>query len=502
MATTSSPARRPSSPPARSRRAASAAARTQLAVRRSPSGAAVLGVVLIHGGGVPALPRLPEAARVLVEQIAAEPASAESGALRDLALPGGRRALLAGAGAGGAEQIRRAGGRLAKAAGASVLAVVAAPPLLELAEGLLLGSYVFTRSSAPIPLRPRRIDILLDADADAGAESDAVAILAQATAHADATAWARDLANEPASVKNPAWLGRQAQDVLGPLGVDVTVRDEVWLAAQGFGGVLSVGSGSATPPRLIEARWRPRAASPARHIVLVGKGITFDTGGLNIKHGDAMTMMHTDMSGGAAVLGALKIVAARKLPIRVTALVPAAENAVSGRAMRPSDIIRHFGGRTSSVGNTDAEGRLVLADALAYAVARLEPSVVIDIATLTGAMKVALGLTLGGLFATTDGLGDSLRDAGERAGEPLWRMPLSEEYRHLVTSPVADADNAGGNPGAVTAALFLQPFVGDIPWAHLDIAGPARRPVDADLGVKGATGFGARLLAQWIEDQL
>ncbi|MCW2601985.1 MAG: Leucyl aminopeptidase [Pseudonocardiales bacterium] len=476
--------------------------RTSLSVRRAPSAAAVLGVVLVQGADLPALPRLGDAARALVDQVAGDPASAVAGSLRDLALPGGRRMLLTGAGAGGAEEIRRAGGRLAKVAGPSVLAVVAATPLLALAEGLLLGSYVFTRKSAPAPTRPRRIDILLAPGADDAAGAQAEAVLAQATAHADATAWARDLANEPASVKNPAWLGRQAQDVLGPLGVDVTVRDVAWLEAQGFGGVLAVGSGSATPPRLIEARWRPRSASPARHIVLVGKGITFDTGGLNIKHGDAMTMMHTDMSGGAAVLGALRIVASRALPIRVTALVPAAENAVSGRAMRPSDVIRHFGGRTSSVGNTDAEGRLVLADALAYAVARLEPSVVIDIATLTGAMKVALGLTLGGLFATTDGLAESLRDAGARAGEPLWRMPLSDEYRHLVTSPVADADNAGGNPGGVTAALFLEPFVGDIPWAHLDIAGPARRPVDADLGVKGATGFGARLLAQWIEDQL
>ena len=499
MATTSSPARRGATAPTRSAQGAPKSARTTLALRRAPSAAAVIGVVLVEGNALPELPRMGEAARAVVEQIAALPQSAAAGSLRDLALPGGRRLLLTGAGAGGDEQVRLAGGRLAKAAGSSVLAVVAVQPLLALAEGLLLGSYVFTRKSAPVPSSPRRIDILLPAD---GNEAEATAVLAQATTHAGATAWVRDLANEPSSVKNPAWLGAQAQDVLRPLGVEVTVRDEAWLQTQGFGGVLAVGQGSATPPRLIEARWRPRSASPARHIVLVGKGITFDTGGLNIKPGDGMAMMHTDMSGGAAVLGALRIVAERKLPIRVTVLVPAAENAVSGRAMRPSDIIRHYGGRTSSVGNTDAEGRLVLADALAYAVARLEPSVVIDIATLTGAMKVALGMTLGGLFATTDGLAASLRDAGARAGEPLWRMPLSDEYRHLVTSPVADADNAGGNPGGVTAALFLEPFVGSIPWAHLDIAGPARRPADADLGVKGATGFGARLLAQWIEDQL
>ncbi len=477
-------------------------ARPTLAVRTSAPASAVLGIVLTDGAALADLPTLPETARTMVEAAAADPAASADGALRDLTLPGGRRVLLTGAGAGEADAIRRAGGRLAKAAGPSTLAVLAAEPLAELAEGLLLGSYVFTRKSAPAPSRPRRIDLVLPADCSEADQAAAQALADQASIHAAATAWARDLANEPSSTKNPAWLGRQAQDVLGPLGVDVTVRDEAWLTAQGFGGVLAVGGGSATGPRLIEARWRPRSAPAQRHVVLVGKGITFDTGGLNIKPGDGMAMMHTDMSGGAAVLGAIRVIAARKLPIRVTALVPAAENAVSGQAMRPSDIIRHYGGRTSSVGNTDAEGRLVLADAIAYAVDKLAPSVIIDIATLTGAMKVALGLSLGGLFATDDELAASLRDAGARAGEPLWRMPLSDEYRHLVTSPVADADNAGSNPGGVTAALFLEPFAGSIPWAHLDIAGPARRPKDADLGVKGATGFGARLLAQWIEDQL
>jgi leucyl aminopeptidase len=259
-----------------------------------------------------------------------------------------------------------------------------------------------------------------------------------------------------------------------------------------------VGGGSAAPPRLIEARWRPRG-SRTQHVVLVGKGITFDSGGVNRKPGDSMTMMFTDMAGGAAVLGALHAIAAARLPVRVTALVPAAENMLSGSSYRPGDVIRHVGGRTSEVGNTDAEGRLVLADALAYAAARLKPSVIVDIATLTGAMKVALGLGTAGLFATSDSLAGGLTAAGAAAGEPVWRMPMPAEYEALLESPVADATNSAGNPGAITAALFLRPFVKDVPWAHLDIAGPARAAKDDGMIAQGATGFGARLLAAWVE---
>jgi leucyl aminopeptidase len=233
--------------------------------------------------------------------------------------------------------------------------------------------------------------------------------------------------------------------------------------------------------------------------VIVGKGITFDTGGLNLKPGESMRMMHTDMAGGAAALAALRAVAQAEVPIRVSVLVPAAENAFSGSSFRPGDVIRHVGGRTSEVTNTDAEGRLVLADALAYAAKQLRPSALVDIATLTGAMKVALGLRTAGLFATSDRLANALARAGELAGEPVWRMPLADEYLGALESPVADADNAPGNPGAITAALFLRPFTGGLPWAHLDIAGPARASDDDPVLSRGATGFGARLLARWIE---
>jgi leucyl aminopeptidase len=205
------------------------------------------------------------------------------------------------------------------------------------------------------------------------------------------------------------------------------------------------------------------------------------------------------MSGGAVVLAAIRAAAEARLPVRVTALVPAAENAFGAASYRPGDVVRHVGGRTSEITNTDAEGRVVLADALAYAVARLRPSVLVDVATLTGAMKTALGQRTGGLFATSSDLAEQLLAAGAAAGEPLWRMPLAAEYEGQLASEVADANNAPGNPGAITAALFLQHFTGGLSWAHLDIAGPARAAEDDGILAKGATGFGARLLLRWLE---
>lgn len=355
-------------------------------------------------------------------------------------------------------------------------------------EGLVLGGYRYSLATAPPP-GDRVVELAGVDDADA---------VERGRRAAQATAWARDLTNTPSATKTPAWLGAQAERVLGPLGVSVAVHGPDWLAEHGFGGVLAVGGGSAAPPRLIEARWRPRGAVAGVHAVLVGKGITFDTGGLNVKRGDTMRTMKTDMGGGAAVLAALRLIAAAKVSVRVTALVPAAENSFGASSYRPGDVIRHYGGRTSEIANTDAEGRIVLADALAYAVARLRPSALVDIATLTGAMKVALGLRTAGMFATSDELAAQLVSAGQSSGEPVWRMPLLDEYERQLDSDVADANNAPGNPGGITAALFLRPFVGAVPWAHLDIAGPARAGKNDGFRTKGATGFGARLLADWV----
>ena len=337
-------------------------------------------------------------------------------------------------------------------------------------ETALLAGYRFRELSKPHPPRLQTVTVVA-----ADAQDPAVQAAADAgRATADAVAWARDLINTPSNVKNPGWLAEQARDRLsGQPHVTVTVLGEEELAAGGFGGVLAVGGGSASPPRVVVVSYRHPDAGPG-HPVLVGKGITFDTGGISIKPNAGMREMKTDMAGGAAVLATLDAVARLRLPIAVTAVVAAAENAVSGSSYRPADVVRHVGGRTTEVLNTDAEGRMVLADALAYARLELGATALVDVATLTGAMKVALGTRTAGLFATTDGLADALRTAAGHAGEPLWRMPLLEEHRDLLDSPVADANNAPGNPGATTAALFLQPFAGDLPWAHLDVAGPAR----------------------------
>lgn len=434
---------------------------------------------------------LPVAARSLLEKFVAESGpSTKPGDVRELPLPGELPAhvLLAGLGSSVPGDMRLAGAGIARAASGDVgVAIPAAgAELAALAEGLLLGGYRFDA-------RPRRRSVARAWLVCAGDD----AAVARGVAYGQGGTWAREIANTRASTKTPTWVARAATETLVPLGVRVSTRDASWLAEQHFGGTLAVGRGSASPPCLVEARWRPRGASA--HLVVVGKGITFDTGGYNLKPGASMKTMHTDVSGGAAALGALRVVAALRMTVAVTVLVPLAENAVSGSAMRPGDVVRHHGGRTTEIVNTDAEGRLVLADALAYAVARLRPDAVVDIATLTGGIKVALGTGIGGLFTPSDELAADLSRAGDDTGEPLWRMPLADDYGGQLSSEVADANNSPGNPQAIMAAMFLRPFAGDAAWAHLDIAGPARADADRGLMTRGATGFGARLLARWIE---
>jgi leucyl aminopeptidase len=436
----------------------------------------------------------PAARSTLVRFAAESDPSPRAGDLRELALPGHvpNKVLIVGVGDRSTASLRLAGAALGRAARARPLTAavpgVADAGLQALTEGILLGAYRFEVKSRPSPSGGVRL-----------AGIDDTAAVERGIAYARGAIWARDLANTRTSTKTPAWMAAQAERELVPLGVRVATSDVAWLTEQKFGGVLAVGSGSAVPPCLVEAAWRPTGVAAAPHLVIVGKGITFDTGGYDIKPGESMKLMYTDMAGGAAALGALRVIAALRMPIRVTVLVPLAQNSISGSAMRPSDVVRHFGGRTSEVGNTDAEGRLVLADALAYAAARLRPTVLIDVATLTGAIKVALGLGTAGYFATSDDLGAGLARAADSTGERLWRMPLADDYEAQLRSDVADATNNAGGPGAITAALYLRPFAASVPWAHLDIAGPARSAVDAGLVNQGATGFGARLLARWVE---
>lgn len=339
-----------------------------------------------------------------------------------------------------------------------------------------------------------------DGEAAAVRGAAVTAAVERARVLAAATAFARDLANMPSDVKSPAWLATTADRVLsGVPGLTVTVHDEHWLAEQGFGGVLSVGGGSTRPPRFVELAWRPRGSARGPHLVLVGKGVTFDTGGLSLKPAANMHVMRTDMAGAASVIAAVRAIAALDVPLRVTGLAPAAENHVSGSAYRPGDIVRHYGGTTTEVTNTDAEGRMLLADALAYAARRLRPDLLVDVATLTGAMKVSLGLRTGGVFASDDAVAARVRAAGETVGEAWWPMPLLEDVAEAVPSEVADLRQVPDGPGGVAAALFLREFIGNTPWAHLDIAGPARAEGTYAEVTPGGTGFAARTLVALAE---
>ncbi|CAM3462286.1 putative cytosol aminopeptidase [Nocardioides dubius] len=415
-------------------------------------------------------------------------------------LPHAPVVLLVGLGAGGAVDHRRAGAALARATkNVATLATTITDgadddAFTAFVSGLALGSFEFHwRSGGP---QATPVAEVLLADSAPRAQ-----LLTRAEALATASWRARFWCTTPSNLKNPQWLAEEATSAGTAAGLEVSVWDEADLARDGFGGLLAVGAASATPPRLIRLDYRPgKGVKKVKgHIALVGKGITFDTGGLSIKPGDSMVNMKRDMTGGAVVLATMLALAEVGCPVRVTGLIAAAENAIDGTAYRPGDVITHFGGRTTEVTNTDAEGRLVLADALAYAVAEVKPDAVVDIATLTGAMKVALGLRTGGFFADNEALAASLQAAADRSGEALWRMPLAGEYEEKLSSKVADADNAAGGPGAITAALFLQHFTGTVPWAHLDIASVGDALEDYDVWTKGPTGFGARALLAWLE---
>ena len=412
-----------------------------------------------------------------------------------------RRVLLVGVGAGTATDLRRAGATLARRAtdtesiASSVSAVGDDAALAAFVEGATLGCFSFSMHRDGPPHRPVGTIVLCLVEPDDVGETR----LRHAVSAARAGWQARMLASVPANVKTPAWLAEQVVTSAEAVGLKATVLDEVQLAERGFGGIVGVGQAAAAPPRFVQLDYRPaKGARRAPHVVLVGKGITFDSGGLSIKPGQAMVSMKRDMTGAAVVAAVMAALPGIDCAVRVTGLLPMAENAVSGNSMRPGDVLVQYGGRTTEVTNTDAEGRLVLADALAYAVDELEPDVLVDVATLTGGIKVALGQHTGGLFADDDALAELLDAAGHRAGEPLWRMPLSSEYEHKLASKIADADNAPGGPPAIMAALFLQHFTGRVPWAHLDIASVGDAPEEKYEWTEGPTGFGARLLLDWL----
>jgi len=427
-----------------------------------------------------------------------------AGIVHALPRPGRRpgHVLLVGVGEASEADWRSAGAAVARTASARLATVSAHLPAAStaaagFAEGAWLASYQFRLAAQPEEDAStlRRITL---ATRDVPA---ADAALARARAVVDATVLARDLTNTPSMQKSPKWFAERISNAAARrkgVGVKVLAEDE--LSDAGFGGILAVGAGSARPPRLLELSWRPRGART--HVVLVGKGITFDSGGISIKPLESMRLMRKDMGGAAAVVAALLGAADLDLRVRVTALAPLAENMISGSATRPGDVVRHYGGLTTEVQNTDAEGRVVLGDALAYAVRRLKPDVLVDLATLTGASHVALGKRTAALFTSNDELAAALSAAGADVGEPMWRMPLADEYTSLLASDVADLNNAPapGQAGAVTAALYLREFAGDLRdrWAHIDMSAPAWSDAHDGLLVKGATGWGVRMLLRWL----
>ena len=316
---------------------------------------------------------------------------------------------------------------------------------------------------------------------------------------------ARDLIHTPANIKTPLWMANQARAIASDYGLEIKILSGT--ALKEFGGLRAVGNSSPNPgPRFIHLTYTPKGgkkASRIPHVVLVGKGITFDTGGISLKRPyDTMMAMKSDMAGAAAALATISALPQLGVQVKVSVLMMCAENALSGTSQRPSDVIKHYGGKTVEVINTDAEGRLVLADGLAFADINLDPDYVVDIATLTGAIKLGLGLQYAAMYTRNAQLARTFSEIGERTGDRVWHMPLIDDYTDGLESDIADlnhtADKGHYGAGSVTAALFLEQFVGDRQWVHLDVAGTARSESDSGENPKGGTGFGVRLLVEWL----
>jgi len=371
------------------------------------------------------------------------------------------------------------------------------------AEGVVLAIWEFREYKAPpadgTDRGPLTELVLIARDGEEADQLTQGARYGEVVARAENLA--RDLASRPGNRATPTHLAEVAREISEEFGLDLTVLDREGMRAEGMGALLAVAQGTEEEPRFIVLEYRG-SASESGPIVLIGKGVTFDSGGISIKPADRMEDMKFDMSGAAAVLAATHAIAELRLPVHLITLVPATENLLSGRSYKPGDIIRSHSGKTIEVVNTDAEGRLILADALSYA-QRFRPRVIVDAATLTGACVIALGNHAIGLMGNDGGLVDEIRAAGERTGERCWPLPLWEEFRPQLDSVYADLKNSGGRPaGSITAGLFLKEFVGEVPWAHLDIAGTANRDEALPYLRKGATGVPTRLFVEWVRSRV
>jgi leucyl aminopeptidase len=382
--------------------------------------------------------------------------------------------------------------------GAGLGKVSLAEAVQAVVEGTGLALYEFTELKSGTDSDRKRIEELTIVVADASSLKEAEAGLAAGKAIVAGTSLTRDLVNWPGNFATPTFLAKQAQKLAESTSLTCLVLEEAAIRTLKMGGLLGVSEGSSQPPKFIVLEHNAKRAD-LDTIVLVGKGVTFDSGGISIKPADNMDRMRGDMAGGAAVMGAMLAVSTLALPLHVVALVPATENMPDGRALRPGDVLRVMNGKTVEVINTDAEGRLILADALCYA-ARYDPRAVVDIATLTGARTVALGDQAIGLFSNDDGLVERFVAAGHQTWERVWRLPLFEEYEEKLKSFAADMKNTGGRDGgACIAAAFLNQFV-TYPWVHLDVAGLVSSETERPYTPTWATGLGARLLTQFLRD--
>jgi leucyl aminopeptidase len=434
---------------------------------------------------------------------------------------GPRRVLFVGMGKAESfdrETVRKLAGRVVRRAEAlSVTSVHLVVPALSHEEGgaaaavqagaeaLHLAAFDFRELKDPDPddgPKPLVTRGLLSVDPGEGGSPPAEEIVEEAIrigeAHGAGENLARILQFRPGNVATPTHLAGIARELAAEVGLDVRILGPAEMEEEGMGALLSVAAGSDEEPRLIILEYRGGGEDEAP-LALVGKGLTFDTGGISLKPPSGMESMKFDMSGGAAVLGAMKAIGMIRPPVNVVGVVPSSENMINGRATKPGDVIRTRAGKTVEVINTDAEGRLILADALSYTVDEYGPRAMVDCATLTGACVVALGHHAAAVLGSDDDLVEALREAGDRSGERCWPLPLWKAYRKQLDSPVADLKNVGGRPaGAITAGLFLSEFVGETPWAHLDIAGTAYGEVRAPYQRTGGFGFPTRLLLEWI----
>lgn len=365
-----------------------------------------------------------------------------------------------------------------------------------LMEGACLGNHIFDRYKKKQEKQPVKSVVLM---ATAAQRKTYAGLVDTVTAQCDGSILAREWVTIPANDKRPPDFADMIQKRATAAGLKARIRDERWLEKQRFGAMLAVGQGSNAKPRLVIAEYAPENAT--KTIVLVGKGVTFDSGGLNLKPTGSIETMKIDMAGAAAVGATLMTIARLKPAVKVVGVMPLVENMPSGTAIRPGDVVTAYAGKTIEIGNTDAEGRLILIDAMAWAIKKYKPDTLIDMATLTGACVVALGEKIAGVFSKDQQLVDAIVAAGERMHERCWPLPLPEDYKELLQNDLADISNMGSHRwgGAITAALFLSEFVGDTRWAHIDIAGPAWTKKATDYCGAGGTGFGVRLLCDLLE---